>query len=176
MKRNIYVGAIFLALIGCTRRGNHVLQKRAAVEAAAVQAPMFEVDPLWPKPLPNHWIIGKTIGVSVDAQDHVWIIHRQARSNRANCTPRRIRPPRSAALRRRRFLEFDQAGNLLRPLGRAGQRLRLAGFEPRNHGRLQRQRLDRRQRARTGGQARAGAGAGRIGCVRNRRPTYDNRS
>src|SRR6185436_19220291 len=36
----------------------------------------FEVDPLWPKPLPNHWILGQTIGVSVDAQDHVWIIHR----------------------------------------------------------------------------------------------------
>jgi len=24
----------------------------------AVQAPMFEVDPLWPKPLPNHWVLG----------------------------------------------------------------------------------------------------------------------
>jgi DNA-binding beta-propeller fold protein YncE len=41
-----------------------------------VMAPHFEVDPLWPKPLPNHWILGQTIGVSVDAQDNVWIIHR----------------------------------------------------------------------------------------------------
>ena len=41
-----------------------------------MQAPRFEVDPLWPKPLPNHWILGQTIGVSVDAQDHIWIIHR----------------------------------------------------------------------------------------------------
>ncbi len=40
------------------------------------QAPIFEVDPFWPKPLPNHWVTGSTIGLSVDAQDRVWTIHR----------------------------------------------------------------------------------------------------
>src|SRR5262249_57793882 len=39
-------------------------------------APAFEVDAFWPKPLPNHWVTGSTIGVSVDAQDNVWTIHR----------------------------------------------------------------------------------------------------
>src|SRR5689334_15493733 len=77
MKRNLYIGTIFLALVAALGVGSRLLEKRAAVEAAAVQAPMFEVDPLWPKPLPNHWLIGMTIGVSVDAQDHVWIVHRQ---------------------------------------------------------------------------------------------------
>jgi hypothetical protein len=43
---------------------------------ASVQAPVFEVDPYWPKPLPNHWVTGSTIGVSVDAQDNVWTINR----------------------------------------------------------------------------------------------------
>jgi hypothetical protein len=43
---------------------------------ASVQAPIFEVDPFWPKPLPNHWVTGSTIGLSVDAQDNVWTIHR----------------------------------------------------------------------------------------------------
>src|SRR5215468_12424420 len=42
----------------------------------AAQTPRFEVDPYWPKPLPNHWVTGSTIGVSVDAQDRVWTIHR----------------------------------------------------------------------------------------------------
>src|SRR6476469_9104671 len=42
----------------------------------AAQAPVFEVEPFWPKPLPNHWVTGSTIGVSVDAQDNVWTIHR----------------------------------------------------------------------------------------------------
>ena len=41
-----------------------------------VQAPRFEVDPVWPKPLPNHWILGSVIGLSIDSRDHVFIIHR----------------------------------------------------------------------------------------------------
>ena len=31
----------------------------------------FEVDPFWPKPLPNHWLLGATIGVWVDERDHL---------------------------------------------------------------------------------------------------------
>jgi len=26
--------------------------------------------------MPNHWVIGATIGLSVDAKDHDWLIHR----------------------------------------------------------------------------------------------------
>src|SRR3981081_2600545 len=48
----------------------------SAQSKAPVQAPVFEVDPYWPQPLPNHWVTGSTIGVSVDAQDNVWTIHR----------------------------------------------------------------------------------------------------
>ena len=47
-----------------------------AQSRATPQAPAFEVDPFWPKPLPNHWVTGSTIGVSVDSQDNVWTIHR----------------------------------------------------------------------------------------------------
>jgi len=71
MKRNVYVGAVILLLVVTLGIGSVVLEKRAAVQAAGVQAPMFEVDPMWPKPMPNHWVIGMTIGVSVDAQDNV---------------------------------------------------------------------------------------------------------
>jgi hypothetical protein len=44
--------------------------------------PRFEVDPFWPKPLPNHWVIGSVAGVSVDGRDHVWIVHRPQSLNR----------------------------------------------------------------------------------------------
>src|SRR6185436_7393807 len=44
-------------------------------------APRFEVDPLWPKPLPNHWLLGSTIGVNADSRDHIWIIHRRQALN-----------------------------------------------------------------------------------------------
>ena len=52
-------------------------KKAVAGTAPGKQAPKFEVDPMWPKPLPNHWVMGNVIGVSVDSQDHIWIIHRQ---------------------------------------------------------------------------------------------------
>jgi hypothetical protein len=56
-----------------------------------VEAPRFEVDPMWPKPLPNHWVLGSTIGVDVDAKDHVWIVHRndtlQPNEGAAGLTP-----------------------------------------------------------------------------------------
>jgi DNA-binding beta-propeller fold protein YncE len=39
------------------------------------KAPRFEVDPMWPKPMPNRWILGSTVGVAVDARDHVFVVH-----------------------------------------------------------------------------------------------------
>ena len=49
---------------------------KVSAQSVVKQAPMFEVDPFWPRPLPNHWVTGSTIGLSVDAQDRVWTIHR----------------------------------------------------------------------------------------------------
>ena len=46
------------------------------LRAQASMAPVFEVDPLWPNPLPDNWVTGSTIGLSVDDQDNVWTIHR----------------------------------------------------------------------------------------------------
>jgi hypothetical protein len=77
--RNVLIGATFLSVIVSLGVGQGLLEKRAAAQAkAGVMAPRFEIDPFWPKPLPNHWILGSAIGVSVDYQDHVWIIHRGA--------------------------------------------------------------------------------------------------
>src|SRR6516165_11884824 len=76
MKRAYGVAAGIAGVILVLGAASAFLEKKSVAHAATVMAPKFEVDPLWPKPLPNHWILGQTIGVSVDAQDHVWIIHR----------------------------------------------------------------------------------------------------
>jgi len=77
MRRHLIVGSSLFVLLIALAFGSRLVERRATAAAAdGVTAPRFEVDPLWPKPLPNHWIIGQTIGVSVDARDHVWIIHR----------------------------------------------------------------------------------------------------
>ena len=91
----------------------------SAQKPAAAQAPYFEVDPYWPKPLPNHWVVGSTIGVSVDSQDHVWIIHRpQSVDDNFKAVDLKIgkcckvAPP---------VLEFDADGNLIGSWGGPGE-------------------------------------------------------
>src|SRR5581483_595443 len=131
MKRNhVYIGTISLALLVALFVGQGMLERMTTVQGkGAVMAPRFEVDPLWPKPLPNHWYIGMTIGVAVDAQDHVWIVHRQdtlspneaaADQKTGDCCAKA--PP---------VLQFDQAGNLIGRWGGPGQ-----GYEwpESNHG------------------------------------------
>src|SRR5580692_5938567 len=115
MKRDLYIGAAFLTTLGALGVGSYGLARRAVVEAAGVQAPRFEVDPMWPKPLPNHWIMGQTIGVSVDTQDHIWIIHRagslEAGEQHAIAIP--PDPPiAQCCAPAPPVLEFDEEGNL----------------------------------------------------------------
>ena len=118
MKRNLLIGATFVALLAGLALAQSAVQRVAAAQAqGAVTAPRFEVDPTFPKPLPNGFYQGQTIGLWVDAQDHVWIVHRpdvlDASEGASSQTPPtgeccNIAPP---------ILEFDQAGNLLRHWG-----------------------------------------------------------
>ena len=113
MKRNLCVGAIFLTLVVVLGVGSTVLEKRAAVEAATVMAPRFEVDPLWPKPLPNHWLMGQTIGVSVDGQEHIWIIHRAGSLEPGELHATTNPPTAQCCAPAPPVLEFDQEGSLI---------------------------------------------------------------
>jgi DNA-binding beta-propeller fold protein YncE len=121
MKRRYYFGALFLAVLAVLAAGSYILQQRAVAEAAGVQAPRFEVDPMWPKPLPNHWVIGATIGVAVDGNDHIWIIHR-AGSLEAKEQYLTMKPPQSACCAAAPpILEFNEAGDLIGHWGGPGQ-------------------------------------------------------
>ena len=94
-----------LALIGL---GIFLLTGRSQ----ASDAPEFEVDPFWPKPLPNQWIIGSVAGIYVDAQDHVWINHRPG-----SLTEREIAasedPRVECCVAAPEIIEFDQDGNVV---------------------------------------------------------------
>ncbi|MBI4887928.1 MAG: hypothetical protein HY824_12610 [Acidobacteria bacterium] len=41
-------------------------------------APVFRVDPFWPKPLPNRWSMQQVTGINVDQMDHIWFLNRNA--------------------------------------------------------------------------------------------------
>jgi len=86
----------------------------------AEDVPRFAVEPFWPKPLPDNWILGQVAGAAVGSNDHVWVIHRpltllddekgamEAPPATKCCSPA---PP---------VLEFDSDGNLLRSWGGPG--------------------------------------------------------
>jgi hypothetical protein len=79
--------------------------------------PVYKVDPLWPKPLPNKWIIQGVPVLVVDKNDHIWVFNR----------PRDIMPDESGAattpprteccVAAPAVLEFDTEGNLIQGWG-----------------------------------------------------------
>ncbi len=120
--RNLRISMAGVLLLAALGLGQAALERTAAAQAG-VEAPMFEVDPLWPQPLPNHWILGSTIGVTVDDQDHIWIIHRGAATmNSRTEIPAVADPPiaEDCCAPAPPVLEFDQAGNLVGHWGGPG--------------------------------------------------------
>ena len=116
--RNFAIGASFAVLLGALGVSQVAFQSKAVAQVGAT-APKFEVDPFWPKPLPNHWVMGMAIGVWVDNNDHIWMVHRANTIDRTISQLQRglgecctSAPP---------VLEFDEAGNLLHAWGGPGQ-------------------------------------------------------
>jgi len=119
--RKFVLGTALAAVIGGLGVGQAVLQKRAEAQGSTVQAPIFEVDPLWPKPLPNNWLLGWTIGIWVDELDHVWVIHRGAGGLHNNERGAELNPPIAECCRTAPpILVFDSDGTLLRSWGGPG--------------------------------------------------------
>ena len=132
LKRNHIAGALLALSVAGLGVGQALLQTKADAQSATVQAPMFEVDPLWPKPLPNGWLLGMAIGVWVDEQDHVWMIHRSSATLHNNEKGAELKPPIADCCKGAPpVLRFDPAGNLVSAWGGPGQ-----GYEwpESNHG------------------------------------------
>jgi DNA-binding beta-propeller fold protein YncE len=91
----------------------------AAIVAAQASAPTFAVDPSWPKPLPNNWILGEASGIAVDAQDHIWVLQRP-RSVGAVARGAAPPTPPPTGVAAPSVLEFDTAGNFLQAWGGPG--------------------------------------------------------
>ncbi len=130
--RKVLVGWSIVALLVALGIAQQQLERTAAAQSkAAVQAPRFEVDPMWPKPLPNHWLLGNTIGVGVDSRDHVYIIHRAGSLEEKEVYATANPPASECCIPAPPVLEFDAEGNLVKAWGGPGQ-----GFEwpASNHG------------------------------------------
>src|SRR6266581_1400293 len=135
-KHHFLIGAGLVTLLAALGAGQYALDRTVAAQAkTAVQAPRFEVDPMWPKPLPNHWLLGSTIGVDVDAQDHVWIVHRSSATLDNNEKGAEANPPIAECCKGAPpVLEFDQAGNMLHAWGGPKSAPGLGDWPESNHG------------------------------------------
>ncbi len=84
-----------------------------AVASSSAQVPVYEVDPAWPQPLPDRWLVGAIAGVAVDERQHVWIVHRPG-----TLQPNETRSIWHAAPP---VIEFDQAGKVVSAWGGPGE-------------------------------------------------------
>ena len=112
IRKTLLAGFIALTLFTVL----NISQERMEQSALAVNndrmAPQFEVDPYWPQPLANKWLLGRTIGIAIDERDHLFVVHRDQDSmfmsqelgldlGRAECCT--AAPP---------ILEFDSDGTV----------------------------------------------------------------
>ena len=114
-KKNVLIAAGLLVALVALGIGQLQLERVSASQAKGAEAPMFEVDPFWPKPLPNHWLIGSAIGITIDSRDHVFIIHRQGTLNPSTEVSAAADPPTATecCAPAPPILEFDPDGNLV---------------------------------------------------------------
>src|SRR2546430_16484799 len=111
MKYKSHATAAFFALLIALGITSAVLEKRAAVAAAGVEAPQFEVDPLWPKPLPNHWVIGSAGGGSLDSPDPIWVFYPTPFLQPLEIYPPAKPPPPECCVAAPPTPEFAEEGN-----------------------------------------------------------------
>lgn len=93
------------------------LHTPSAATAGVDTVPTYELDPSWPKPLPNDWTFGETWGVAVDSRDHPWVLHSTNQNDRdifdrVAKEGRKLAPP---------VIEFDRQGSVLQAWGGPGK-------------------------------------------------------
>jgi DNA-binding beta-propeller fold protein YncE len=103
MHSSVRFGALAALSIAATMGGPAV----SSISGAPGDAPRYEVDLTWPKPLPDRWVLGGLGGLCVDAQDHVLILNRQDVLD-GDLNAGRLAPS---------MIEFDPAGKVVNSWG-----------------------------------------------------------
>jgi hypothetical protein len=114
----LVVSAVLLGVGAACMESAANTQEAAATSGGSV--PLFEVDPLFPRPLPNHWVLGSTIGIDIDSQDHIFIIHRQSTVAGGELGATGDPPNAECCIPAPPVLEFDADGNVVNSWGGPG--------------------------------------------------------
>ncbi len=113
--KKIVLATSLLVLVGALWVGQSRLE---GTVAAQMQAPLFEVDPFWPQPLPENWLLGNAIGVWVDDQDVIWMVHRSSATLTGGESGAEQDPPTGdCCVGAPPILAFDQDGHVVKAWG-----------------------------------------------------------
>ena len=80
-------------------------------------APQYEVDPSWPRQLPNRWSLGQVSGIATDSQDNIWIIQRPRTLNEHEMGAAQNPPMHDCCMPAPSVIAFNQAGEVIRAWG-----------------------------------------------------------
>jgi hypothetical protein len=108
---------VFTLLCGAARLPVDVSAQTATSGQNDVPIPIFEVDPTWPKELPNNWLIGLPTGIHVDSRDHVWVTNNPSGLADTEIGLMKKPPAADCCVPAPPVLEFDKAGNLVQSWG-----------------------------------------------------------
>src|SRR5262245_24911912 len=112
--RKLAYGVALAAGVIALGFGQAILQDRAEAQRPMVQAPVFEADPFWPRAT-GGLLLGQTIGLWADEQDHIWVIHRSSATLHNNEKGAELNPPIAGCCKGAKpVLAFDPEGNLVR--------------------------------------------------------------
>jgi DNA-binding beta-propeller fold protein YncE len=115
----IVVLGLFLGLpAGADPQGS--AQQQAPPTDGSV-APDYQVDPFWPKRLPNNWILGQVAGVATDQDDDVWIIQRPGSLESYEGGAAADPPVTDCCVPAPPVIEFDPQGNVKQAWGGPGK-------------------------------------------------------
>ena len=115
-RTTIFLSTTLALLVACAAPPEEPM-----AEGDGPMAPRFEVDPLWPKPLPNHWLYGTVIGVDVDDEDNVWIVHRGSSLDEKEVYATWDPPASYCCFAAPPVLVFNQEGDLVQHWGGPGE-------------------------------------------------------
>jgi DNA-binding beta-propeller fold protein YncE len=109
--RRAAVRRLVRSIVACGIAAPVLIAATTAQGPSVVAAPpAFEVDPAWPAPLPNNWVLGPVSGIGIDTRDHVVVVQR----NESDSVKKAGGQPAP------HVIEFDANGKLVKTWGGPG--------------------------------------------------------
>ena len=120
LARILYAVAVIIAIAGALGFWPSDDDRAVGAGKAAVSVPRFKVDPFWPKPLPNNWLLGEVGGVAVDSRDHIWLYQRPGSLSADEAGAAQDPPVSICCSPAPSVMEFDAEGNYIQGWGGPG--------------------------------------------------------